>query len=73
TKGLLNFNDNDRISFLKEALHYDEKKIEEFKKILQGNKDKIKEIENKLVEVFGREKIKLNEATSLPDLKKVHR
>ncbi|MDZ5117897.1 DUF3491 domain-containing protein [Vibrio parahaemolyticus] len=73
TKGLLNFNDNDRISFLKEALHYDEKKIEEFKKILQGNKDKIKEIENKLVKVFGREKIKLNEATSLPDLKKVHR
>ncbi len=73
TKGLLNFDDNDRISFLKEALHYDEKKIDEFKKILQGNKDKIKEIENKLVEVFGREKIKLNEATSLPDLKKVHR
>ncbi|EFC1057858.1 hypothetical protein CU760_005396, partial [Escherichia coli] len=38
TRGILNFSDQDRISFLKEILHYDNKKIEKFKEVIHKNK-----------------------------------
>ncbi|ENO0733266.1 toxin B, partial [Vibrio parahaemolyticus] len=73
TKGLLTFNDKNRIDFLKEVLHYDDKKIEDFKKNLQGNIEKTVNLEKKLIGIFGKDKVNINDATSLPDMKKVHK
>ncbi|THE57910.1 TcdA/TcdB catalytic glycosyltransferase domain-containing protein [Vibrio parahaemolyticus] len=73
TKGLLIFNDKNRIDFLKEVLHYDDKKIEDFKKNLQGNIEKTVNLEKKLIGIFGKDKVNINDATSLPDMKKVHK
>lgn len=73
TKGLLTFNDKNRIDFLKEVLHYDDKKIEDFKKNLQGNIEKTANLEKKLIGIFGKDKVNINDVTSLPDMKKVHK
>lgn len=72
TKGLLTFNDNNRISFLKEVLHYDEEKIQSFEKKLKYNKDKLEETKNKLIAIFGPDKLNINSVTELPEMKQVH-
>ncbi|WP_154124841.1 TcdA/TcdB catalytic glycosyltransferase domain-containing protein [Grimontia hollisae] len=72
-KGLLTFDDENRIDFLKEILHYDDEKIEKFKEILRENIKKTDRLEKDLIEIFGRDKITVNDVTSLSDMKKVHR
>ncbi|EEY6362782.1 glycosyl transferase, partial [Escherichia coli] len=48
TRGILNFSDQDRISFLKEILHYDNKKIEKFKEVIRKNKIKTYSLDDEL-------------------------
>lgn len=72
-KGLLTFNDNDRIDFLKDILKYDDVQLSEFKENIYQNKEKIKHLEKKLIDIFGKEKVSINDIRILSDMKKVHR
>ncbi|CAG9435796.1 TcdA/TcdB catalytic glycosyltransferase domain-containing protein [Providencia alcalifaciens] len=70
--GLLIFNDATRISFLKDVLQYNEEKILDFEEALKSNKDKLEEIKNKLVSIFGENKVNIKSITELPEMKQVH-
>ncbi|EOJ4717282.1 TcdA/TcdB catalytic glycosyltransferase domain-containing protein [Escherichia albertii] len=72
-KGLLTFNDNDRIDFLKDILKYDDAQLKEFATKIYQNKEKIKVLEQKLIDIFGRENVSVNDIRTLSDMKKVHR
>ncbi|HHR5887065.1 TPA: TcdA/TcdB catalytic glycosyltransferase domain-containing protein [Providencia alcalifaciens] len=72
TKGLLTFNDHNRITFLKEVLHYDDGKIQYFEQSLKSNKDKLEEIKKKLITIFGEDKLNIKSVTELPEMKQVH-
>ncbi|HGX4383837.1 TPA: TcdA/TcdB catalytic glycosyltransferase domain-containing protein [Escherichia coli] len=71
TRGILNFSDQDRISFLKEILHYDNKKIDKFKEIIHKNKIKTYSLNDDLSNIFGQGNFHIHDATMLPDMKKV--
>ncbi|EOS5904759.1 TcdA/TcdB catalytic glycosyltransferase domain-containing protein, partial [Escherichia coli] len=71
TRGILNFSDQDRISFLKEILHYDNKKIEKFKEVIRKNKIKTYSLDDELSNIFGEGNFHIHDATTLPDMKKV--
>ncbi|MFV2599147.1 TcdA/TcdB catalytic glycosyltransferase domain-containing protein [Escherichia coli] len=71
TRGILNFSDQDRISFLKEILHYDNKKIDNFKEIIHKNKIKTYSLNDDLSNIFGQGNFHIHDATMLPDMKKV--
>ncbi len=71
-KGVLTFNDQNRISFLKEVLLYDNEKINKFENKLQDNIKKINVIEKKLTQIFGPDKIKLHNVNHLPEMKIVN-
>ncbi|ETT04765.1 TPA: TcdA/TcdB catalytic glycosyltransferase domain-containing protein [Providencia alcalifaciens] len=71
-KGILTFNDKDRICFLQDVLLYNEDKINKFKDILQNNLKSLQTVENKLTQIFGPNKIKLNDVNHLPEMKIVH-
>ncbi|ENB0951834.1 DUF3491 domain-containing protein [Escherichia coli] len=70
TRGILNFNDQDRISFLKEILHYDNKRIEEFKEVIHKNKIKTYSLDDELSNIFGQGNFHIHDATKLPEMKK---
>ncbi|HHR6147132.1 TPA: TcdA/TcdB catalytic glycosyltransferase domain-containing protein [Providencia alcalifaciens] len=72
TKGLLNFNDKDRIDFLRNILLYSEEKIKTFQKSLYENTQKLHDIEDKLANIFGSDKIRLYNINNLPEMKQVH-
>ncbi|WP_059274216.1 TcdA/TcdB catalytic glycosyltransferase domain-containing protein [Escherichia albertii] len=72
-KGLLTFNDSDRIGFLKDILKYDDVQLKEFEKDIYQTKEKIKHIEQKLIDIFGKEKVSINDIKILSDMKKVNR
>lgn len=70
TRGILNFSDQDRISFLKEILHYDNKKIDNFKEVIHKNKIKTYSLNDELSNIFGQGNFHIHDATMLPDMKK---
>ncbi|HEF8785862.1 TPA: DUF3491 domain-containing protein [Providencia alcalifaciens] len=70
--GLLTFNDNNRILFLKEVLQYNEEKIFSFKNLLESNKNKLDEIKSKLITIFGEGNVNIKNITELPEMKQVH-
>ncbi|HHE6471154.1 TPA: TcdA/TcdB catalytic glycosyltransferase domain-containing protein [Providencia rettgeri] len=72
TKGLLTFNDGNRISFLREVLNYNEEKIKRFEEELKLNKLKLENIKIKLTSIFGNDKLSIKDITELPEMKQVH-
>ncbi|EQA4516481.1 TcdA/TcdB catalytic glycosyltransferase domain-containing protein [Escherichia coli] len=71
TRGILNFSDQDRISFLKEILHYDNERIEKFKEVIHKNKIKTYSLDDELSNIFGQDNFHIHDATKLPEMKKV--
>ncbi|EUD11672.1 TcdA/TcdB catalytic glycosyltransferase domain-containing protein [Providencia alcalifaciens] len=71
-KGVLTFNDQNRLDFLKEVLSYDDEKINKFKSKLQDNITKLNVIEKKLAHIFGPDKIKIHNVNHLPEMKIVN-
>lgn len=47
-KGLLTFNDNHRIKFLKDILNYDAEKIKKFQQTVEENNRKLRDLEKNL-------------------------
>lgn len=72
-KGLLTFNDNHRIEFLKEILNYDAEKIKEFQQIVEENNRKLRELEKKLIDIFGKENVNIKDVNELPEMQIAHK
>ncbi|HHR5829468.1 TPA: TcdA/TcdB catalytic glycosyltransferase domain-containing protein [Providencia alcalifaciens] len=72
-KGLLTFNDNHRIEFLKEILNYDAEKIKEFQQIVEENNRKLRDLEKKLIDIFGKENVNIKDVNELPEMQIAHR
>ncbi|HCE1798303.1 TPA: DUF3491 domain-containing protein [Vibrio parahaemolyticus] len=72
SKGLLTFNDHNRIEFLRDVLRYDEEKILSFKESLKSNQDKVEQIQKKLSNIFGEHNVNIKSVTELPEMKQEH-
>ncbi|WP_230480614.1 MULTISPECIES: TcdA/TcdB catalytic glycosyltransferase domain-containing protein [Providencia] len=46
--------------------------MQSFEKKLKYNKDKLEETKNKLIAIFGPDKLNINSVTELPEMKQVH-
>ncbi|HHR6308228.1 TPA: TcdA/TcdB catalytic glycosyltransferase domain-containing protein [Providencia alcalifaciens] len=72
-KGLLTFNDNHRIKFLKDILNYDAEKIKKFQQTVEENNRKLRDLEKKLIDIFGKESVNIKDVNELPEMQIAHR
>lgn len=72
-KGLLTFNDNHRIKFLKDILNYDAEKIKKFQQTVEENNRKLRDLEKKLIDIFGKENVNIKDVNELPEMQIAHR